>query len=421
MRAAPPRTMSRMSSPVATITDRVRARVRSERVDLHRDPEAAERLVREELRVYAERSLSGALPRIHDEARTHGEVLAGLTGYGALQPYFDDAEVEEIWLNAPDRIFIARAGVTERVPLTLTDDDVRVIVERMLQATGRRVDISSPFVDASLPDGSRLHVAIPDVTRRHWAVNVRKFSQRIRSLTRLVELGSITPQAAEFLRMSVLAGSNILVSGATHTGKTTMLGALLASARGSERIVTVEETFELDLDAPDVVAMQCRSANLEGTGEITLRRLIKEALRMRPDRLVVGEVREAESLDLLIALNSGMPGMCSLHANSAKDALIKLSTLPLLAGRNIDSSFVVPTVATAIDLVVHLELAPDRGRRVREIVAPTGHVGADGIQIAPIFARDALGDLVATGNPPPRPAKFLEAGLDPRLVLGRAA
>lgn len=148
MLAPPPRTMSRMSTPVATITDRVRARVRSERVDLHRDPDAAERLVREELRVYAERSLSGALPRIHDEVRTHGEVLAGLTGYGALQPYFDDAEVEEIWLNAPDAIFVARSGVTERVPLTLTDDQVRVIVERMLQATGRRVDLSSPFVDA---------------------------------------------------------------------------------------------------------------------------------------------------------------------------------------------------------------------------------------------------------------------------------
>lgn len=421
MLAPPPRTMSRMSSPVATITDRVRARVRSERVDLHRDPDAAERLVREELRVYAERSLSGALPRIHDELRTHGEVLAGLTGYGALQPYFDDAEVEEIWLNAPDAIFVARTGVTERVPLTLTDDQVRVIVERMLQATGRRVDLSSPFVDASLPDGSRLHVAIPDVTRRHWAVNVRKFSQRIRSLTRLVELGSLTAQAAEFLRMSVLAGCNILVSGATHTGKTTMLGALLASARPSERIITVEETFELDLDAPDVVAMQCRSANLEGTGEITLRRLIKEALRMRPDRLVVGEVREAESLDLLIALNSGMPGMCSLHANSARDALIKLSTLPLLAGRNIDSSFVVPTVASAIDIVVHLELAPDRGRRVREIVAPTGAVAADGITVAPLFVRDALGNLVATGSLPPRPQKFADARLDPRRVIGHAA
>lgn len=142
---------------------------------------------------------------------------------------------------------------------------------------------------------------------------------------------------------------------------------------------------------------------------------------MRPDRLVVGEVREAESLDLLIALNSGMPGMCSLHANNARDALIKLSTLPLLAGRNIDSSFVVPTVASAIDIVVHLELAPDRGRRVREIVAPTGAVAADGITVAPLFVRDALGNLVATGSLPPRPQKFADAGLDPRPVIGHAA
>lgn len=422
MRAAAPRTMSRMSTPVATITDRVRARVRSERVDLHRDPEAAERLVREELRFYAERSLAGSLPRIHDEARTHGEVLAGLTGYGPLQPYFDDPEVEEIWINRPDAIFIARSGVTERVPLELSDDQVRVLVERMLQATGRRVDLSSPFVDASLPDGSRLHVVIPDVTRRHWAVNVRKFSQRIRSLTRLVELGSLTPQAAEFLRMSVLAGCNILVSGATHTGKTTMLGALLAGARPSERIVTVEETFELDLEAADVVAMQCRTPNLEGLGEISLRRLIKEALRMRPDRLVVGEVREAESLDLLIALNSGIPGMCSLHANSARDALIKLSTLPLLAGRNIDSAFVVPTVASAIDLVVHLELGADRQRRVSEILAPTGMVDGGDIVTDTIFQFDSgAGALIATGTLPERLSRYTDAGLNPRAIVGPAA
>ena len=172
----------------------------------------------------------------------------------------------------------------------------------MLQASGRRVDLSSPFVDASLPDGSRLHVVIPDVTRRHWAVNVRKFSSRIRDLGRLVALGSITRQAAEFLRMCVLADQNILIAGATQSGKTTLLGALLAAARPGERIVTVEETFELDLAAADVVSMQCRQPSLEGTGEITLRRLIKEALRMRPDRLVVGEVREAESLDIRRAL-----------------------------------------------------------------------------------------------------------------------
>ncbi len=408
-----------MSHAVSTITERVRRRVRDERLDLSADPAAAERLVREELRDYAERSLAGSLPPLPDESHALGLVLADLTGFGPLQPYFDDPEVEEVWINSPSAIFIARNGVTEKVDARLTDEQVRGLVERMLLSSGRRVDLASPFVDASLPDGSRLHVVIPDVTRRHWSVNVRKFSQRIRDLARLVELGSLTPLAAEFLRMSVLAGASILVSGATHTGKTTMLGALLAGARPSDRIITVEETFELDLDAPDVVAMQCRTPNLEGSGEITLRRLIKEALRMRPDRLVVGEVREAEALDLLIALNSGLPGMCSIHANSARDALVKLSTLPLLAGRNIDASFIVPTVASAIDIVVHCELVRGGGRRVAEIVAPTGHTVDGVVETASIFVRDGA-ELVPTGQLPRRLEPFEAQGLDPAALLGAA-
>jgi type IV secretory pathway ATPase VirB11/archaellum biosynthesis ATPase len=254
------------------------------------------------------------------------------------------------------------------------------------------------------------------VTQRHWSVNIRKFTRRIRDLGTLAETGSLSHLAAEFLRMSVLAGSNILVSGATQSGKTTMLGALLSASRPSERIVTVEETFELDLSAPDHVAMQCRQPSLEGSGEITLRRLIKEALRMRPDRIVVGEVREAESLDLLIALNSGLPGMSSIHANSARDALVKLSTLPLLVGRNIDSSFVVPTVASTIDLVVHCELLRSGARRVVEIVAPTGRVSADGIEVATVFRRDR-GELIAAGVALERTIKFDRAGFDPAGLL----
>jgi pilus assembly protein CpaF len=211
-----------------------------------------------------------------------------------------------------------------------------------------------------------------------------------------------------------------VVSGATQSGKTTMLNALLSSARPTERIITVEETFELDFAAPDRVAMQCRQPSLEGTGEITLRRLIKESLRMRPDRLVVGEVREAESLDLLIALNSGLPGMSSIHANSARDALSKLSTLPLLAGRNIDSSFVVPTVAGCIDLVVHCELQRSGARRVVEIVAPSGNVSGSVIEASTIFARSG-NDLRATGGYPVRTTKFELAGFDPASVLGVAS
>lgn len=190
--------------------------------------------------------------------------------------------------------------------------------------------------------------------------------------------------------------------------KTTLIGALLGAAEPTQRIVTVEETFELALTAPDWIAMQCRQPSLEGTGEVTLRRLIKEALRMRPDRLVVGEVREAEALDLLIALNSGLPGMCTLHANSAADALAKLATLPLLAGRNIDSSFVLPAVADSIDIVVHAELQPTGRRRVVEIVAPTGEIVDGRVAVTRLFElRD--GALQATGSTPPRGSRFRAA------------
>jgi len=407
----------RMSHALAHIADRVRERVRLDGVDLGSDEALAARYVRDEVQRYSERALGGSVPLLDDEANAAQQIVATLTGFGALQPYFDDAEVEEIWINAPDAIFIARDGIPELTGITLTDGDVRDLVERMLQHSGRRVDLSSPFVDASLPDGSRLHVVIPDVTRRHWSVNIRKFTQRIRDLQRLVALGSLTQQAAEFLRMGVLAGQNIIVSGATQSGKTTMLNALLAGCRPSERIITVEETFELSLFSRDVIGMQCRQPSLEGTGEITLRRLIKESLRMRPDRLVVGEVREAESLDLLIALNSGLPGMSSIHANNARDALIKLSTLPLLAGRNIDSGFVVPTVAGCIDLVVHCELGRQGRRRVVEILAPTGNVTAGVIEASSIFAISD-GQLQPTGSYPSRTAKFSAAGLDPAVVLG---
>ena len=398
------------------IAERVRERVRRDGVLL--DHDLAVKYVRDEVRLYSERALGGATPLIADEAQAEREIVAGLTGFGELQPLLDDPEVEEIWINAPDAVYAARGGMSERTGIHLPENGVRDLVERMLARTGRRVDLSSPFVDASLPDGSRLHVVIPDVTRG-WAVNIRKFSRTVRDLGALVGLGSLSLQAAEFLRMSVLAGVNILVSGATHSGKTTMLNALLAAARPIERIITVEETFELAVSGSDWVALQCRQASLEGTGEITLRRLIKESLRMRPDRLIVGEVREAEALDLLIALNSGVPGMSSIHANSARDALAKLSTLPLLAGRNIDAGFVVPAVASSIDLVVHCELARGGRRRVVEILAPNGIVRAGRVEGDELFGLQ--GDrLEPTGLQPARVVKYRAAGFDPASILGGA-
>ena len=406
-----------MSRAVAIITDRVRERVRLDGVDLSRDRDLAHRYVHDEVQRYSEHALGGSVPMLADEAQTARDIVASIVGFGALQQFFDDPEVEEIWINAPTEVFVARRGLAQRTTVELTDTGVRDLVERMLQSTGRRVDVSSPFVDASLPDGSRLHVVIPDVTQKHWAVNIRKFTQRIKELQHLVDIGSLTAPAGEFLRACVLSGQNILVSGATQSGKTTLLGALLSASRPQERIVTVEEIFELDSLARDTVAMQCRQPSLEGTGEISLRRLVKEALRMRPDRLVVGEVREAESLDLLIALNSGVPGMCSIHANTANDALAKLCTLPLLAGRNIDSAFVVPTVASAVDIVVHCELLRTGHRRIAEISAPTGRVSQSTVETNSIFAL-RHGVLEATGSVPVKAAKFQASGFDLAAILG---
>ena len=358
----------------AALVGRVRERLRSDRTDPSAAPDAVARIAQAEVRRHNDIALARGGTPIDDEAARVREVLAAVTGYGPLQPYLDDPEVEELWINAPDKVFIARGGVSEQVSVPLTDATVRDLIERMLHSTGRRVDLSQPFVDASLPDGSRLHVVIGGIAHRHWAVNIRKFIRRYRSLDRLVELGSLTAEAAQLLRDAMRDGRSVLVSGATHAGKTTMLGALVAASPASHRIVTVEETFELGIEAPDIVAMQGRQPSLEGTGEITLRRLVKEALRMRPDRLVVGEVRDAEALDLLLALNTGVPGAATIHANSAADALGRLAALPLLAGRNIDRGFVLHAVATSVDLVVHCERDVTGARRVSEIVEPTGRI-----------------------------------------------
>ena len=322
-----------------------------------------------------------------DVSHLEAELGKELQGFGVLQGFLDDPSIEEIWINGPDSVFLASAGVSREAGIALSGGEIRALIERMLRHTGRRVDMSQPFVDASLPDGSRLHVVIPDITREHWSVNIRKFSAGLRELGDLVSAQALTLQAAHFLSALVREGKSILVSGATQAGKTTMLSALLHAVDDSERIISVEETFELHLGSPDHVGLQCRGPNLEGTGEVTLRRLVKEALRMRPDRIVVGEVREAEALDLLIALNSGLPGMCSLHAKSARHALLKMCTLPLLAGRNIDHSFVVPTVAGTIDAVVHLERGSDGVRRVSEIIHPTGAVVEGRVEAVTSFDR----------------------------------
>lgn len=292
--------------------------------------------------------------------------------FGPLFPFICDEQIEEIWINSPERIFIARHGKSELTNLILTANEVRDLVDRTLMWSGRRLDLSHPFVDARLPDGSRLHVAIPEITAEHWAVNIRKHIAQSFSIQQLSEAGVLSIEIATFLIRAVESGLNILVSGGTQAGKTTLLNALASEIPFSHRVITIEEVFEIHPRLPDVIQLQTRSANLQGEGEITLRRLVKEALRMRPNRIIIGEVREAEALDLLIALNSGLPGMGTIHANTARDAVMKLQTLPLLAGSNISHSFIVPTVASAIDLVIQIAMDGQGVRRVVEVITVTG-------------------------------------------------
>ncbi len=401
---------------VSIVSGEVREHVRREGIDPSRDADGMRRLVESAVADYDERSLVRPLPPLSDHGVAVKRILDELAGFGALQPYFDDPGIEEIWINEPGKVFVARSGVSELTTTILTAQEVRDLVERMLKSSGRRVDLSSPFVDAALPDGSRLHVVIPDITRQHWVVNIRKFVVRATSLDDLLVLGTLTPPMAAFLTAAVIAGLNILVSGGTQAGKTTLLNALLGAVPARERVITCEEVFELRVPGRDAVGMQCRQPSLEGTGEIGLRRLIKEALRMRPDRIVVGEVRQAESLDLLLALNSGMPGLCSLHANSAREAVLKICTLPLLAGENVTSRFVVPTVASSVDLVVHIQLEVDGSRRVSEIIGLSGRVEGDVVETTDIFARRG-GSVTRADGFPPRPERFERLGIDIAAIL----
>lgn len=296
-----------------------------------------------------------------------------------------DPTVEEIWINSPQRIFVARNGKSQLINLVLTSDSVKQLIDRALIWSGRRLDLSQPFVDARLPDGSRLHVAIPEITAEHWAVNIRKHLMRQKSINDLAVMGVMSEEIAAELSSAVKNGMNILVSGGTQAGKTTLLNALIAEIPRTQRVITIEEVFELQPMVPDLIQMQTRSSNLQGTGAISLRQLIKEALRMRPSRIIVGEVREAEALDLLLALNSGLPGMGTLHANSARDAITKLQTLPLLAGENISHKFIAPTVASAIDLVIQVSLAVDGSRKLIEIVRVTGRYENDRAEVETLW------------------------------------
>lgn len=307
------------------------------------------------------------------ESELQVRALQELTGFGVLQPYLEDPEIEEIWINRPNQLhfYSTQHHVVE---LELTAAQIRNLTLRMLAFSGRRVDRLTPYVDANLPDGSRLHVVIPELTRDFWAINIRKFRSGQTTLSVLENLGTISEIQRGLLEHAMADRRSILIAGATQAGKTTLMTALLAELGPDERLISCEDTFELAIQHEDWVALQVRPASAEGTREIGLRELVKQSLRMRPSRLVIGEVRGAEALDMLVALNSGIPGMCTLHADSAKAALQKLLTLPLLAGENITDKFLRPTILGAFDLVVFCKRLPNGRRVVSEILEVSDEV-----------------------------------------------
>ncbi|HEU4598904.1 MAG TPA: CpaF family protein [Solirubrobacterales bacterium] len=296
-------------------------------------------------------------------------VVRDSVGLGPLEVLLADPAVEEVLVNGPQQVYVERRGLLEQTDAVFaSEEELRNTIERILAPLGRRVDELSPMVDARLGDGSRVNVVIPPLAVDGPSLSIRRFGARRPGPAELVELGSLTVEQRDRLEAAVAARCSILVSGGTGSGKTTLLNALSSFIAAGERVVTIEDAAELRLQQPHVVRLESRPAGVEGRGEVTIRDLLRNALRMRPDRIVIGEVRGPEALDLLTALNTGHDGSLStVHANSPADALARLETLALMAGLGLPHDAVAGQVRRGIDLVVHLQRLPDGTRRVTEI------------------------------------------------------
>ena len=336
-------------------------------------------------------------------------VLDDLLGFGPLQDLLGDRTVSEIMVNGHDTVFIERNGVITRSSRHFdSEEQLLRVIDRMLRTSGRRVDQASPMVDARLPDGSRLNVILPPLAVDGPSVTIRKFLSGGFTTADLIRLGSLSPEAADFLERAVAGKLNILVSGGTGTGKTTILNILSSFIGRAERIVTIEDAVELTLHMDNLVRLETRPPNAEGVGEVDIRDLVRNALRMRPDRIVVGEVRGSETIDMLQAMNTGHEGSLStVHANSPRDALRRLETMVLLGGTELPLRAIREQVSSAIDVIVHLS-RDARGRRFISDVAEVGGMEGDLVSTADLYSRDysstsggATGSSTAGGSLPP--------------------
>jgi pilus assembly protein CpaF len=339
------------------------------------------------LRVVTEQLALDRTPLTRDERRQLvREITDDILGYGPLEPLLRDDSVTEVMVNGADRIYIERAGKIEKAGTTFVDDaHLLRIIDKIVSQVGRRVDEASPMVDARLPDGSRVNAIIPPLSLRGPTLTIRKFSRDPYTMDDLITFGTITPKAAHFLAACVQGKLNMLISGGTGTGKTTTLNALSAYVPGDERILTIEDAAELQLQQEHVITLESRPANIEGQGEVKIRELVRNALRMRPDRIIVGEVRGPETLDMLQAMNTGHEGsLTTIHANSPRDALARLETLVLTAGVDLPLRAIREQVASAFDVLIQITRLVDGSRRISHVTEVL-HMESDVITLQDIF------------------------------------
>jgi pilus assembly protein CpaF len=368
-----------------------------------------------------------------DRSELEREIADDILGYGPLEPFLRDPTVTEVMVNRADQVYIERGGVIEETEASFLDDaHLLRIIDRIVSQVGRRIDEGSPMVDARLPDGSRVNAIIPPLALRGPTLTIRKFSRNALTLENLIGLGTITEQTADFLAQCVRGKLNILISGGTGTGKTTLLNAVSAYVPPAERIVTVEDAAELRLLQRHVVSLESRPPNVEGEGEVRIRDLVRNALRMRPDRIIVGEVRGAEALDMLQAMNTGHDGsLTTIHANSARDALHRLEMLVLMAGVELPVKAIREQVAGGFDLLVHIARLVDGSRRITQITEIAGMEG-DVVTLQDLFvarsseylgnASGLLGPLHSSGLRPGFLSKLGANGVElpPSTWLGAA-
>jgi pilus assembly protein CpaF len=387
-------------------SDAVRARVESEIDDQLRQESALSR---------------------DDRERLAGEIADDIFGYGPLERLLADPSISEIMVNGPHDIWIERQGRLSETTLRFTDaSHLRRIITKMVGQVGRRIDESSPLVDARLPDGSRVNAVIPPLSLSGPLLTIRKFRQDRFEIPELVQLQTLSQDAADFLTKCIQAELNILVSGGTGSGKTTLLNALSAAVPDRDRIVTIEDAAELRLAQQHVLRLEARPKNIEGEGEITIRDLVRNALRMRPDRIIVGEVRGAEALDMLQAMNTGHEGSLStVHANSPRDALNRVETMVLMAGYELPLRAIRQHASSALDMIVHLDRLDDGSRRVTEITEVQRMEG-EMITLQKLFEfkvdridadRKIVGELRPTGLHPSFLGKFERHGIELPLDL----